>query len=348
MLSLERQAEYAADIAAAAKHFAAGLTVTETAAAMGRPRPTVQHWKRAIDASPVSNVEEVQFPDFPDDDVSADEILDSMARRNNKRLEHAAAMKWFKIGMPSDDPIGLAIVGDPHLGSNGCNIALMRSDVALMAGTEGVYAMNIGDTVDNWGGRLLNLYAENDVSKQTERKLARWFLENSGVRWLVWLEGNHDLMDGGFINYLRAINANRIVMTDWQAKFRLAFPNKSETRVNAAHNHKGTSIYNPLHGQKRASLWGGADGADLIVAGHHHTWAQSMEEGDDGHVTIMARARGYKSADDYALHHGFPDRTHGASLLYVIDPRQEDPLRRHKLFPSLAEGCEYLTWLRSK
>ena len=81
-------------------------------------------------------------------------------------------------------------------------------DADLMAKTPGVYAVNIGDTTDNWGGRLIRLYAENDVSRQTERKLARWFLQESGIRWLVWLHGNHDTMDGAFTSYLEGINGH--------------------------------------------------------------------------------------------------------------------------------------------
>lgn len=346
MLSPEQKAEYAAKLSKLAELLGSGLNITEAAEQMGAPRSTVGHWAAALERQP--KTPEVAFPDIPDDDVPAEEILDMMARRNNKRIEHAKAMDWFKITMPTNEPIGLAIVGDPHLGSNGCNIDLMRSDVKLMAETEGVYAMNIGDTVDNWGGRLIFLYAENDVSRQTERKLARWFLEDSGIRWLVWLEGNHDLMDSGFSNHLRALNASRIVMTDWQAKFRLAFPNGSETRINAAHNHKGTSIYNPLHGQKRAALWSGSEQADLIVAGHHHKYAQTTEEMDDGRIVTLARARGYKWVDDHATHHGFPNNNYGASLLYVTDPRQDNPLRRHKLFADLGEGCEYLNYLRGR
>ena len=48
-----------------------------------------------------------------------------------------------------------------------------------------MYAANIGDTVDNWGGTLTRLYADNDVSRQTERRLACWFLEEAGIPWRV-------------------------------------------------------------------------------------------------------------------------------------------------------------------
>lgn len=288
----------------------------------------------------------VSMPVFPDDDVDALQILDHMERRFEQRLKSEQAKHWFAVKVGSNAPFGLATVGDPHIGSNGCNIPLLRRDAALLAKTDGVGAINIGDTTDNWQGKLLRLYADNDVSKQTERRLARWFLEDAGIPWMMWLLGNHDNMDGGFATYLRTIGATSVPMIDWQAKFRLVFPNGRELRCNFAHNHKGTSIYNPLHGQKREHLWHGADMADLIVAGHHHVAASTQEESQDGRIVTLARARGYKWLDDHATHHGFRNNEHGASLLFVIDPTTENPAKLITPFLDLEAGLDFLKWMR--
>lgn len=290
--------------------------------------------------------ERPEFPIFPDDDIDADQILDHMSKRFDRRLAREDALKWFGIKMKSDKPIGLAVVGDPHIGSNGCNIRLLRRDVSLMADTPGIHAINIGDTVDNWGGRLIFAYAENDVSRQTERRLARWFLQDSGIPWLLWLMGNHDLMDGEFATYLKTLNAETFPMVDWQAKFELQFPNGKVCRVDAAHNHKGTSIYNPLHGQKREALWHGGEHADIIVAGHHHNAAIEQGETADGRMVTLARTRGYKWIDQWATTRGFPENHYGATVLFVIDPTAEDAASYVHPFLDLKAGCEYLTYLR--
>ena len=291
--------------------------------------------------------DEVEFPEFADDDISAEEILDHMAKRFNQRHKHDKSLDWFRIGIKSDEPIGLTVVGDPHMGSNGCNIPLLRRDCEIMASTPGVYAINIGDTADNWGyGRLVALYAENDVSRQTERRLARWFLEDAGVPWILWLMGNHDNMHGEFSTYLKTLNAKILPMIDWQAKFRLCFPNGREIKIDAAHNHKGTSIYNRLHGQKRAALWN--ENADIYVAGHHHNSAITQEELDDGRYVTLARARGYKWIDDHAKVHGFRDNLHGASIMFVIDPKATNPVGLIHPFADIEEGADYLNWKRSQ
>ena len=287
----------------------------------------------------------VILPTFPDEDITAEEILDHMGKRFQQRLKRNDAMRWFAVRFNRMEAIGVTFVGDPHIGSNGCHLDLLRKDVEIMTGTEGVICVNLGDTVDGWGGYLIKLYAENDVSRETEKRLAKWFLQEAGIPWKVWLIGNHDTM-GDFSTYLKAINAEQIPMVEWQARFKLVFPDKSEIKVDAAHNHKGTSIYNPLHGQKRAALW--SEDADIYIAGHHHNWAITQEELESGRVVNMARARGYKWLDTFAVTHGFSNKEYGASIMFVIDPNEEVPTRRIKPFADLSEGAEYLTWKRNQ
>ena len=286
---------------------------------------------------------EVTLPVFPDDDIEATEILDHLSKRWERKQQSEEAKRWFEIKINSDDCYGLAVVGDPHLGVQ-CNVPLLRRDVDIMATTPGIGCVNIGDVTNNWSGygRLAQLYSEEDMSRPTERKLAKWFLE--ACPWVVWLEGNHDAMHGELSVYLRSVNVKQIPMLDWAAKFKLVFPS-AEIRVDAAHNHKGTSLYNPLHGQKRADLWG--EDADIFVAGHHHTWALAQSERTDGSCVVYARCRGYKWHDEYARRHGFNEENYGSSILFVIDPKAP-PNTRVKPFADLAEGAEFLAWKRSR
>jgi len=293
----------------------------------------------------LADEKDVEYPEFPPDDRPIEEILDAMAARQRQRAEHASALHWFPLKMKRAEPVGIAFVGDPHLGNNGTNIDLVRRDARLMAETDGVYAVNLGDTVDNWGGRLVRLYAENDVSRSTEQKLARWFLQDSGIRWLLWLLGNHDEMDSGFASYLRGMKAPPLPLVEWSAKFRVCFPNGREIRIDAAHNHKGSSMWNNLHGQDRASRFD--EEADIYIAGHHHDWGVACKEPYPGRVVHLARARGYKFLDHYAAHHQFAEHQFGSTILAVIDPREDVAVRRIRLFPDLKEGCEFLTWKRT-
>jgi len=166
------------------------------------------------------------------------------------------------------------------------------------------------------------------------------------VPWVVWLHGNHDTMHGEFSTFLKTVNVAQIPMVDWRAKFKLRFPGGGEVRIDAAHNHKGTSIYNRLHGQKRAALFD--EDADIYVAGHHHTWGLTHEELDDGRVVWQARARGYKWIDEYATRHNFHRDEYGSTILFVIDPEESSAVKRITAFADLEEGADFLTWKRSK
>ncbi len=286
------------------------------------------------------------MPAFPDDDLPTEELISHAERRFLQRHEHQQALKWFSIPMPQE-PIGLAAVGDPHLGSNGTNWPLLRRDVRLLSETPGMYALNLGDTADNWGyGRLLAQYANNDVSRKTERRFARWFLEESGIRWRVWLQGNHDTMDSAFSVYLQTIGARVVPMVDWRAQFRLTFPGGFEVRIDAAHDHKGRSIWNQLHGQMRASVTD--EHADWFVAGHHHVWAVECHEAPSGRVVWLSRARGYKFLDSYALTRGFYENQYGATVTLIVDPSEESPMKRLRVIPDLEEACDYLAFRRRK
>lgn len=303
------------------------------------------NWDLYVERDPISETSATEqafdLPEFPDDDIEVTEILDHLEKRFDKKINRETAQHWFPVKIKSDEPIGLAVIGDPHLGSH-CNIKLLRQHIGVLSNTPGMMAVNIGDTADNWG-RLIHLYAEDDMSRPTERRLARWFLSEAGIPWILWLHGNHDTMHSEFSTYLKSENIAQVPMIDWRAKFKLVFPS-GEVKIDAAHNHKGTSVYNPLHGQKRAALWN--ENADIFVAGHHHTWAIQHEELDDGNVVHLARARGYKWLDEYAVRNNFNRDEFGATILFVIDPTTDHPVRRITAFADLEEGAEFLTWKR--
>jgi hypothetical protein len=311
------------------------------AEAAGIPRATIQRRYKKAEEKGLIPDENPERPDFGPDDIPIEDVISHLKARVNAAKKHRDKQTWFPIKFKSNEPILLCVVGDPHLGTH-THWEELERDIELMQ-TPGCHAINLGDTVNNWGwGYLLKKYADEDISRKTERELARWFLEQ--VPWLIWLEGNHDTMAGEFEVFLREIGGKKITMIDWRALFRLVFPNKTEIFCDFAHNHKGVSQYNPLHGQKKASLW--TPGADIFCAGHHHNFAMHMEEDDVGRLIHFGRARGYKILDEYAHRWQFSEGTHGRTISYFIDPMAEDPTKRIIGFANLELGVQYLTLRR--
>lgn len=284
----------------------------------------------------------VTLPTFPDDDIPTKDIVSFMARRYQQRWEHQKAKKWFEIRLP-DGPFGLMMWGDPHLDSNGCNWPLLEKHIGISK-NPGIYSINIGDTLDNWphGSRLIKLYAHSDQSTDTARRLADYFFNESGIRWLVVLLGNHDRWPGH--NNIKSIAKNPIVVEDWGARFVLK-ASGVPFKVWASHNFPGHSEHNTLHGlQKTATK---KEECDLYVAGHTHNWAIHQEESASrGFVYWLCRTRGYKYLDDHAMHLGHDPQEEGASILAVCNPKATSMSGRIQLFADVETGADYLKWLR--
>ena len=282
---------------------------------------------------------------LPPDDIEMPEIIDIMKRRFALRHEHVAAKRWRRFNVPTDGPYALMLFGDPHIDDDGCNWSLLTDHCELAARTKHLYAVSVGDVTNNWVGRLSRLYAEQETSVSTARKLIKWLLAESGVPWWLWIHGNHDAWADG-IPIIEGMNSNHIVMEDWQAKVTLVSPNGHEQRMWVAHNFPGTSQWNKLHGAQKAAQM--KDWAHLYVAGHHHNWALHQEEHDHRNfVYWLARVRGFKFHDSYADHLGFGEQAYGASMIAVIDPNA-DKLNAMTCFADPHEGADFLAFKRRK
>lgn len=286
------------------------------------------------------------LPNFPEGDLSAPEIIEQLKRRMTLRMAAKEARRWFRIEMPDDLPFAIMWWGDPHLDSNGCNWPLLETHAKIAATEPAVYSVNVGDTLDNWpnGSRLIRLYAHSDQSVETAHTLARWFLSEAGIRWLVILLGNHDMWPGHTsAEWMREIAGQRVVMERWGAQFVLACPSGREFRIWAAHNFPGHSMWNPLHGPSRAQKM--QDDAQVYVCGHLHNWAiQRTEAAMRGYSFSLIRTRGYKYLDEHAEMLGHAPQEHGASVLTVFDPETG----RHVDFEHVEDGVRYLRALRAE
>ncbi len=137
------------------------------------------------------------------------------------------------------------------------------------------------------------------------------------------------------------IEAPVIIYHDWEARFRLVFPNGWEARIFAAHDFKGHSQWNPLHGPMKAGAMGPE--ADIYVCGHRHNWATfTYENASRGREQTFIRVRGYKFLDDYARRMGIIEQEGGCSLMTVFDPGK----RSITTFSDVERGAEFLTMVR--
>ena len=317
--------------------------VTAAARASNIPRSTLQHRYSYRDKGDF--VPAVKFPAFVDEgdeDEPIDDLLGRLEKGFHRKHRNASAKRWFEVKVNETKPYAVLMFGDPHLGDDGCNMPLLQKHLEI-ARKPGVYGLNIGDTTNNWVGRLMRLYAEQETSAKTEKRLAEWFMFDAGVSWLCWVLGNHDDWNGG-ADFQKRLGGRHIPIIDWRAQFRLTHKSGTEARIDASHGRKGSSIWNNLHATLRAAKLG--ENADLYVTGHTHNFGlEDLEIAEKGVSSWLVQLRGYKWHDHYALTGNWAEHQRGASVMAIVDPRP-DARRRVMCFEDVEFAYDVLEWMR--
>lgn len=218
----------------------------------------------------------------------------------------------------------------------------------IINATEGMFGANVGDTRDNWIGRLAHLYSKTTVSDVEGWKLVEWMINQ--VPWLYLIGGNHDVWSGANdpLKWIVSNARNFGVFENHGVRLNLKFPNGKEVRVNARHDFPGHSQWNGTHGMNKAVKMGSRD--HILVCGHKHFTAQSIEKcPQTGLISHLLRVASYKKVDDYADQGNLPDANISPAGVTIIDPQYaDDDPRLIQVIHDVAEGAEYLTWKRSR
>lgn len=313
------------------------------------PRSTVRHRLKVARERGFLDEEMIETDTYsiavlPDEDEAIETIVDQLTDRFEKRRKHLEAKRWQNIRMKSNEPIGLLWMGDPHLDDNGCDWPVLRDHIRIIQENDGIYGCGLGDYQNNWIGRLSRLYAEQDTSHATAWRLVEWFIEN--INPLILIGGNHDMWSGSG-DPIKWMTEPHTIHGDWEARVSINFPNGQQCRIHAAHDMPGHSQWNPLHAQQKMAMF--KHNAHLYIAGHRHNWALAqIENVEQGYCSWLARAKGYKANDTYALVKGYDEQNFGHAILQVIDPNARNIEGFTQCFVDVETGADFLNYLRSK
>ena len=283
---------------------------------------------------------------LPQEDFSAEELLELRKHQFAKRIRAHKARKLIPVRIKIDGPIGIAHFGDPHVDDDGCDIIRLERDVKLVRDTEGMFGGNVGDLQNNWVGRLARLYAHQSTTDKQAWTLTEWLV--NAISWLYLVKGNHDCWTGSGDPLDWMMRNQSGTMQDHGARLNLIFPNKKEVRINARHDFTGHSMWNEVHGPKKAAKMGWRD--HVLTCGHKHTSGYALEKCPaSGLISHIMRVAGYKIIDGYADEKGLPDQNIFPTAVTIINPEyaDDDPKLVHTVF-DMEEGADYLNWKRSK
>lgn len=173
-------------------------SVAKAARTMGVPEATFKYWiyqkkkEAPLDRPSPQPTTEFTVMTLPDDDIDIEELVELRIKQFGKKKEFEEASKLIPVNVKIKGAIGILHFGDPHVDDDGTDLATLREHSDLTK-QEGVWGANVGDTTNNWIGRLARLYANQSTSAAQAWKLAEWFINRT--RWLYMIGGNHDCHD---------------------------------------------------------------------------------------------------------------------------------------------------------
>ena len=296
-------------------------------------------------ATPEATEKPFEYPKLVSELPTAQELLERRNKEYIRKDEYEKSRKLINVKIKIDGPIAVCHLGDPHVDDNGTDIVQLQKHVNIINETEGMFGANVGDTQNNWVGRLARLYGEQSTSSAEAWVLTEWLI--GSVQWLYLIGGNHDLWSGSGdpIRWMKKVGAE---YEGWQARLNLVFKNKKCVRINARHDFTGHSQWNTAHGPSKAVQMGWRD--HILVCGHKHTSGyQMLKDPSTGLISHTLRVAGYKIHDEYAKRLGLPNQNISPASVTIIDPQYaDDDPKLITVIHDVEEAAEYLTWKRNK
>jgi len=289
--------------------------------------------------------EEATTGDIPEP-IDIEELKQRRSAEFARKKANYDAKKLIPVKVNIDGPIGIAHFGDPHIDDPGCDIDLLYKHAKLVRNTPGLFGGNIGDTTNNWVGRLAALYANQATTAKEAWALAEDWLKE--CEWLYMIAGNHDLWSGARDPLHWIMKGRSGIHNELQVRMGLSFPNGNKATVHIRHHFKGNSMWNTAHGPNRAAQMGWRD--HILACGHIHTSGyQVVKDPASGIVSHCLRVAAYKMIDTYAIANNFEDGHIFCCPVTIIDPRKssDSPSFVTTCFDP-EEGADRLTWLRAR
>jgi len=179
--------------------------------------------------------------------------------------------------------IAILYLADFHIGHQHGDYGAMEFMFDLIANTEGLYVVFVGDMIDNSVNAIAPTGSTNIVDKDGQLAIYESLLAKvtDKKKLLIMFEGNHEV---------RSIISDHFRVTQYIAKQQdteygnfghqfVVTMNGSPTIIYCRHKMKGHSQYNPLHQMVRAVLFDNcrhAGNADVLVRAHTHESAMGV------------------------------------------------------------------------
>jgi len=255
--------------------------------------------------------------EYDDADVWSRAVEESGKRRKKEQRKKNSAIEF------SHGPIALVYLADVHAGSTGVDYRRLDRDLSIIESTPGMYAVTVGDLVDNFiVGRLQAVRFGAKFTVREEWVLAKMVLARIGPKLVSSVAGNHDLwtFKTSGIDFLEELLANinpGALYQRFDQPFILSV-DSAEYAIRVRHNWRGSSIYNPTHGIERAAKFDKGRHFDVGIGAHTHAsglYRQFNNGGKTGHAILCGS---YKVYDTFADETGYPLANESSAVAMVF------------------------------
>ncbi len=293
--------------------------------------------------------EPVEMPPVvrPVDELIASAITHRERLQANMRTKQNSVLPLHNGGKP----FGVALIPDQHMDNPGSNLKLIFSHAELIAKTDGLYAVELGDSIDNFIiGKLEAARRSHIVSIPEAWSLSESYHRIFAHKLLAAISGNHTEWSNklGGADYLSAVLNKAGVKALYDADelyFSIRADTKQVWKYGVRHFFQGGSLWNAAHSVSRYAMSHAYRGEDVVVAGHRHVAGYQIIE-SRGHIVHCVQTGSYKDRDldDYCRTKGFMSQ-HAFLLPVMI---HFPASHKSVFFPEIEVAVPYLKYLRGK
>lgn len=265
-----------------------------------------------------------------------------------ERVRAARPERSSVVHLADDLPFMLVALGDPHLDNPGTDLELWERWTSVLDANKARYGFGLGDWLDNWVKPLSFLYATAETTAPEGWILLEHYLDKIGEHLIGSVAGNHDDWSGHSDVLGMLMRSHGVCHRSKSLRMALRTPGGHEVSIHARHRWTGRSMWNEVHGIKRAARMGQRE--NILLGGDLHVSGDTIEKNPmNGELTFGYQVASFKLIDDYADDKGFLDRHISPAVALVIDPRKPTTSpERVKHFYEPEEAVAYLAFLRRK
>lgn len=329
------------------------VTVLRRLHERGEPIPSLISRKAKAAAVKPIGEEYRSIETVPEDyEEPIEDLLSRVIDQNERYATYRREKNCVDLKVQFDGPYGVVGLPDHHLNNIGTMIRRAFDDAYVIAQHPALFAVGIGDWIDNFIVGFLERERRKDIMSHGDSwRLLEHYLSVLAPKLIMALSGNHLdwTSSAGGVDVFKKMMSERglgPIYDPDEVRVRLTSPNGRQFTHIGRHKYRGNSRFNSVHAITVWILenWQGEDcvwGGHIHVAGHTSIEKRWMGE---SRVVHGIQLGAYKSIDSYAVRECFRSNTPFLTPMTIHIPETGETL----FFEDMYRGIEVLDLLRAK